>query len=150
MPKISVSQQFDCPPERAFAAVTDFPYLANYIGGIERIDMLTDGPVGLGTRVRETRTMYGREASEEMEITGWEPPHRAVIEAHSHGAHYTSTYTFTPKNGGTNVRLVFDARPQSLGAHLMAFLMRRAVKSVRVMFENDLSDARRHAELDAS
>ncbi len=146
MPKISISEHFAVPPERAFAALTDFANLAGVISGIQRIEVITPGPVGLGTRIRETRTMYGREATEEMQVTEWEPPHAFTLEAHSHGAHYVTRHTLVPKDGGTQVSLEFDAMPKTLGARILAVLMRRMVKSVRVLLEKDLQEAKAAAE----
>lgn len=69
MTPIRMSTTIQAPPERAFAAFADFPHAARSVSGIERIEMLTDGPVGAGTRFRETRIMFGREATEEMKVT---------------------------------------------------------------------------------
>ncbi len=146
MPKISISEHFAVPPERAFAALTDFANLAGVISGIKRIEVLTPGPAGLGTRIRETRTMFGRDAVEEMQVTEWDPPRAFTLEAHSHGAHYVTRHALVPKDGGTQVSLDFRAMPKTLGARILAVLMRRMVKSVRGLLEKDLQEAKAAAE----
>lgn len=149
MPQLTLSETFRCPPERAFAAITDFAHAADFITGVLKMEILTDGGIGLGTRLRETRKMYGREATEEMEITGWDPPRSVTIEARSHGAHYLTTYTVTPTAEGAEVRLDFEARPLTLGAKILSVVFRRAILSVRNMLASDLAEVRSHAETGA-
>jgi len=146
MPRFAITEQFACAPQRAFAAVTDFAAAPGYVSGIDSTEILTPGPLGVGSRIRETRTLYGRSATEEMEISAWDPPRSAVIEARSHGAHYVSSYTVTPRDGGAEVRLVFEARPLTLSARLLSFLTRRMFKGVRNMMIRDLREAKLHAE----
>jgi hypothetical protein len=52
---------------------TDLDGAAERVDGIQKLEKLTDGPVGLGTRFRETRRMFRKEAAEEMEFTAFEP-----------------------------------------------------------------------------
>lgn len=146
MSKLTVSEHFECSPEQAFTAVTDFPNAPNYISGITKTEMLTDGPVGLNSRVRETRTMFGREATEEMEITLWQPPRKVVIEAHSHGAHYISTYSIEPDGSGCNVSMDFEAIPQTIMAKIMSVVMSGMIKSMEKMMLKDMQEAKIHAE----
>ena len=67
------------PPDVVFATMADIARWPEFIGGIERVELLTDGPVRVGTRFRETRTMFGRSASEEMTVAELAPPHRFVL-----------------------------------------------------------------------
>ena len=55
MPTITVSEQFNCPPETAFAVITDFENLADFIDGVVKVKLLTDGPLAIGTRFRSYR-----------------------------------------------------------------------------------------------
>lgn len=147
MRSVRVEVRIEAPAERVFALSTDIPRFGEVVGGIERIELLTDGPVGPGTRWRETRVMHGRRATEEMGITAFDPPRTVTIEADSHGAHYVSTYHFTPEGGGTRVALEFAAHPRSLMSRLMtAVLGRVMLSSVRKALEADLRDVKRAAE----
>ena len=69
---LTVSKQISAPHQAVFEKFTDFAHVAENVRGIERMEILTDGPIGQGTRFRETRIMFNREATEEMEITDWE------------------------------------------------------------------------------
>jgi hypothetical protein len=59
----------DASPGRAFEVFTDLANNATVVRGIEKMEILTDGPIGVGTRFRETRVMMGKQATEGMELT---------------------------------------------------------------------------------
>lgn len=146
MSSFTINQQVDAPPERVFALYADVGNAAKYIDGIERVELLSDGPVGVGTRFKETRRMFNREATEEMEFTHFEPPRRYVVRCDAHGAIYESTFDFTPSGSGTEVQVKFEARPQSLFAKLLSPLSGLMMKPVKKCTEQDLLDIKKHAE----
>ncbi|UCF66468.1 MAG: SRPBCC family protein, partial [Acidobacteriota bacterium] len=123
MTPISVSCDIAAPVEHVFARAVDFAHAAERIEAILAVEMLSEGPVGVGTRFRETRKMFGKEASETMEVSTFEPPRRYVLSAESHGARYRSTFTFEPTGHGTRVTRSFEAIPLTFFARLMSFLM---------------------------
>ncbi len=146
MPGISVSCQVNAPAERVFAHATNFAETASFIEGISKSEVLTDGPVGVGTRFRETRIMFKRECTEEMEITEFEPNERYVLQADSHGSLYVTTITFTPEDGGTNVTMDFRAEAHSLMAKLMTPLAKMMTNTMKKCVESDLACLKEHSE----
>lgn len=129
------------PVEHVFERFSDIPSTAGVISGIESVEMLTDGPVGVGTRFRETRVMFGKEATEEMEFTEYQPPHHYVVEARSHGAHYVSSFDFKSINNGTDVTLTFSATPETVMAKIMSVIMGPMMrKSVSKCLTEDMTD----------
>ncbi|MEO0827006.1 MAG: SRPBCC family protein [Cyanobacteria bacterium J06642_9] len=74
---ISFTSEFEieAPPAQVVAAMVDFDSWHRWMDGLVKIEKLTDGPYGVGTQWRETRKMFGKEASEVFEVTGFEPPH---------------------------------------------------------------------------
>ncbi|OEU90455.1 polyketide cyclase/dehydrase [Streptomyces abyssalis] len=114
--QVTVERRIAAPAGRVWEALTDIEHSAEVIKGIDRIEMLSEGPFGVGTRWRETRTMLGKEATEEMWVTASEAPERCVIEAESRGVHYTSEFLLTPAGGeSTDVRLTFGSRTTEKG-----------------------------------
>lgn len=146
MPTITVSEQFDCPLETAFAVITDFANSTEFIDGIVKVKMLTDGPLNIGTRFRETRVILGREAEEEMEVIELEKPTSLTLYAFSHGTEYHSTYTLEPKEAGTKVTLEFRGQPKTFMAKVMSAIFSRMVGQVADMLQKDLRDAKIEAE----
>ena len=146
MPRLTVSRTIQAPPERVFALATDVPNMTDFVSGITRVELLSPLPVGPGTRWRETRVMFGKEATEEMEIAAFDPPHSFVVEAESRGTHYTSTFTLEPEGGAPRRTVTFAARPLSWTARLLAVFGFAMTRTLRKLLEQDLADLRRIAE----
>lgn len=130
MKSVSITKHIAAPCEAVFARAADFPRAAEHVRGITRVEMLTEGPVGMGTRFRETRVMFGREASEVMEVTAFEPSKRYVVEAESCGCHYRSEFRFKPSGNGTDMEMVFGAQPLTWMAKIMGILMAPMMKKM--------------------
>ena len=64
MPRLHETIDTHLPLDDAFAFVSDFANAPKRIKSILRVNVLTPGPVGVGTRFTETRVMFGREATE--------------------------------------------------------------------------------------
>ena len=124
MPVIRLQRRVAASPQRCFEVFTDIERLADIVPDITKMEKLTDGPVGVGTRIRCTRMMFGREASETMEFVECEPPKGYQLEARSHGAVYLTTYTFQPDGDDTLVNFDFRAKAESLSAKLVSPLLR--------------------------
>ncbi|MYF76963.1 MAG: SRPBCC family protein [Acidobacteria bacterium] len=146
MPSVEVTTTVAASSERVFGAATDLARLPETMSGIDSVEVLSDGPFGEGTRWRETRTLYGKQATEEMWVTGFDPPRSYVVEAESHGAHYRTEITFVPEGDRTRVTFVFGARPLSFFARLFSVFSGLMLKSVRKALEQDLDDLKRVVE----
>ena len=72
MQKIGIARHVDAPVQRVWDLATDLERAPTTLSGVTRVEVLTDGPFAVGTRWRETRTMFGREASEVLEVTAVE------------------------------------------------------------------------------
>lgn len=140
MSTVTVSREIAAPPEEVFRVFSDLHGCADRISGITRAEVLTDGPIGAGTRWRETREMFGREHSEEMEITRFDPPHGYLVEAESCGCHYYTEFKFTPTGTGTRAEMSFRGEPVTLMAKLMMPIGQLFSGSLVRMIEQDLDD----------
>ncbi|MGW0777527.1 SRPBCC family protein [Streptomyces sp. NPDC002835] len=130
------------PPETVWRALTDIQGWESVLSGVERIEVLSSGPFGVGTRWRETRRMMGKEATEEMYVTACEPPERYVVEADSQGAHYVSEFRLlTAGPETTTVRLSFGAEPPGGFMGVLAKLLGGlGARAVRKALAGDLDD----------
>lgn len=146
MPSVEVHTTIAAPPGRVFAVATDLENLPQTMSGIDTVEVLTEGPFGHGTRWRETRTLYGKQATEEMWVTGFDPPRSYVVEAESHGAHYRTEITFAPEGDGTRVTFAFGARPVNFMARLFSVLTWMMMKSLKKAMQQDLEDLKIVAE----
>lgn len=134
-------------PARTFAAFTDLRNAAGNIRNIKHIEVLTDGPIRKGTQFRETRTMFGKDAVETMEITAFDSPNGYSVGCGSCGARFDTDFRFTPVSGGTRVDVSMKTVPTSVFARIMSPLMGwMMLGTMRKCFENDLADIKAVAE----
>lgn len=129
-----------------FEAVSDLEHAAERIGAIKEIEMLTDGPVGKGTRWRETRLMFGKECTEEMEITEFDPPSGYTVSADNCGCRYTTRFSVRPDGAETIVEMSFRATPTSLKGRLLAPMGMLMQPMMKKMVMQDLRDMKAHVE----
>ena len=117
------SVRIDAPAEAVWRTVTDIGRCHEIIPSIRRIEMLGDAPCGLGARWRETRIMFGREATEVLEITEWRPPTEYVVGATSHGCEYRTVVRVRPDGAGCVLEYEFASKPLTIMARIMGALM---------------------------
>lgn len=146
MAQFTISKHVDAKREEVFAIASDFQNASLNIRGIERLEVLTDGPIGPGTRFRETRVMFGKESTEEMEITTFKPPESYTVESDSCGAHYRAEFRFISDIAGTHLRVTFDTRPVNFLAKLMWPLAMLMTGPMKKCIDADLEDIKVAAE----
>ncbi len=150
MTRVAIRRQVAAPREGVFATASDFANAARAVQAIEKTEILTGGPVGVGTRFRETRRMFGRPATEEMTVAAFDPPRGYTLAAQSCGTRYETVFTFTEKDGGTEIEMCFGAEPLTLTAKVMAVVMRPMMKKMIAMCAKDLADIAAAAEAHTS
>jgi hypothetical protein len=138
MKSLLVATRVDAPVDFVFTRALDVPRWPEMIPSIKAVEVLTAGPIQVGTRFRETREMYGRLATEEMEVTAIAAPRGFTLEAHAHGAHYLSRHSFDADGQCTRVRMEFAGRAESLFARMMTPLGWLMTNSVRKLLVADL------------
>src|SRR5262245_49404540 len=108
MATVTVSNQFAAPLERVFGTFTDIEHGPAHVSGIKKLEMLTPGPIHLGSRWLETREVLGRVDSAEMEITAFERNHMYTITHHKAGLRIDTTFWFERSGDGTKVTVEFE------------------------------------------
>ncbi|MRG93396.1 SRPBCC family protein [Polyangium spumosum] len=99
----------DAPPERVFAAMANPEGFGDWMQGFVRAERVTPGDFGVGTEFRETRKMFGREATEHFEVTTCEPGKRLGLRVDgtkgtTGKGEYRFVYDFEPAGTGTLLR----------------------------------------------
>ncbi len=117
--RLFLQQYMDAPPDVVFAMATDVPSWPEHVSGIEKTEVLTDGPIGVDTKFHETRILMKKEATEEMWFTQFEPPHHFTLESNSCGSAFRTTQRFIPQGEGTLVEMEMVTRPVTIMAWIM-------------------------------
>lgn len=144
----TLQEQFSAPPERVFAMLTDLDQAARWMPNFVRIEKLTPPPFGRGTRWREVRKMYGREANELFEVTAYEPGKALELyvdgtQGSSKRGHFRFRYELQPADGRTTVTLA--AEIGGMGA-LMELLGRLFMGAFKKAVVQDLAAMKRYME----
>ena len=143
---VSVHTLIKAPIDDVFAQMLDLEKWPENIADITKVDVLTPGPIGVGTRFRETRIMFGHEASEEMTIAEIDAPNHFLLTAESHGVRYRTEHSLTPVEGGTKVQVNFGGQPVSFGAQFMSLFVWLMSRSVENALAKDLQDLKAACE----
>lgn len=101
-------------PRQVFDFVTASENAPKVVSSVVSMVKLTEGPVRVGTRYRETRLMNGKEAQAELEVVDFEPGQRYVMKNVTEGIETIYRYTFKQENGGTRVDLVCELSASGL------------------------------------
>lgn len=148
MSSLEVSREIAAPAALVWSLITDLDGSAERLSGVESLERISGPEFGVGTRWRETRKMFGREATEEMEVTGVEPGSAYTVEAASHGSRYHSQLQVTPTGEATStLTMRFAAEPQGALAKVMAATLGRLFTgATRKAIAQDLDDIAAAAE----
>lgn len=140
--QIVVQQHINATPERVWQVATGIRSWTEIISGIKAVERLDDSTeFVVGTTWRETRVMFGKEATEVMSVTAIDEGSSYTVEAESHGAHYTSVISLTPSNAGTELSMSFGATTSGLLATIMSKTIGKAFEgSSRKAMAKDLRD----------
>lgn len=144
-----VSHRIAAPAESVWELITDLPGSAGIISAINTVEMLSEpGPFAVGTRWRESRTMFGRQATEVMEVSELTPGESYTTVAESHGARYESTLTVLPETPDScTLTMSFTGEPTSSAGRLMAATVGRLFAgATRKALAQDLRDLAAAAE----
>lgn len=140
--QIDLAKTVAAPPAVAFATVanvTDWPQI---IDSIRSIEVLTPGPIRVGTRLREDRVIFGRDSVQEMQVATIDRPHRLRLFVEHPDLHYELDHLIDAVHGdGCRIMLIFRSRPASpAGRALHPFMTPLLEITLRDELERDLSD----------
>ena len=141
MPEVQVHQQFASPRERVWDLLIAFERYPERIRSYEAVEFDGERREGIGARWRQTRTVFGRLHSQDIEITGWEPPRQLVLAAREAGALYETRYELAAVHGYTEVMMTFSiAATNPVAWVFVTTIGRRLLRSTRVAITQDLAD----------
>ena len=142
MKPLLCTQRSSAPPERTWAVASDFAHAAGRIKAITKVEIVTPGPVGAGTRFREWR---GRQMVD-MEIAAWSPPRSYSLRGYAAGTEFTSEIRCVPDGSGTRLEMEVQVRPQTFGAKLLSPLISLMSRAMVKSCAKDLGDIAAAAE----
>ena len=148
MPGFQTTAKIRLPPQVVFEYITNLDNTPQWLPGVMSVEKLTEGPVSVGTRYRETRQAIGREVQGhvEMEVTRFDPPRRFATSFDQGGYETTYSYSLARDGLGTKVTLECEVEGRgwkSLLAPLAAKAMQRFDKGLLKSLKSAMEGKRR-------
>ena len=97
------------PPDAVFPYLFEADKVPQWTTGLSSYERLDGGALGKGSKFRENLEVSGQKIDAELEITAFEPPHRAESRTEIRGIDVVSTYELTPSGSGTRLTQTIEA-----------------------------------------
>ncbi|MBO6515015.1 MAG: SRPBCC family protein [Bacteroidia bacterium] len=146
--KLSLDIAIDGSREAIWAVISDIENAVDRISGIDKIEIHEKPESGLvGLKWTETRTLFGKSATETMWITEESPNEYYKTRAENHGAIYTSGLRILERDGKNYLEMFFESEPQTFMAKVMSKLMGFMFKKATIKaLQQDLDDIKKAVE----
>jgi uncharacterized protein YndB with AHSA1/START domain len=131
--RIELTVEIARPPEEVFDALTDLEQLPEWQSSA--VSSKPDGPLAVGTRIREQRRMMGREIDNELEVTAYDPPWHFALEGRSGAVPLSVDHELVDDDGNTVLQVHAQAEPGSLFKLAEPMIARTAEQELRADFE---------------
>jgi hypothetical protein len=148
--KIKSVQPIDGSREKIWKVITDISHASENINAIEKVEILEMPPEGIvGLKWRETRTLFGKSASEVMWITEAVKNEYYKTRAESHGSVYTTQLSISGSGTHHVLTMEFESEARTIGGKLMAVIFGMIFKNAtKKAFISDLLDIKKVVESD--
>lgn len=77
--RFEVKRTIGVSKEKAYTGLLDLDSAKNWMQGLVRIERLEEGPLQVGSQWKETRKIFGKEASEHFEVVELNEPDKIVL-----------------------------------------------------------------------
>ena len=114
MPRLKIDYRIDvnASQQDVYDYVSDFSRHGEWAEGL-KVEPVSDGPLAVGSEYRSVGKQLGKDASNSLKITEYDPPIRMSFVASDGKVEFLNELDFQSQNGGTLLkrRLSFDTNP---------------------------------------
>lgn len=114
MTGFNMSEWIARPPKEVFDFISASENAPKIVNSVTSMVKLTEDPVRVGTRYRETRLMHGREQQAELEIVEFEPTRKYAMRNVTEGIETVYQYNLQPERDGTRIDLVCELKAKGI------------------------------------
>ena len=107
------------PPAEVFSWLFEEDKVKQWTGRLQEYEVLGDGTLGSGTKIRRVLTVSGHPLDLELEITRYEPPGFAESHFSTNGIDVVTTYALREADGGTELTQTLEGKASSFKARLL-------------------------------
>lgn len=113
------------PVEEAFSYATDQRNLPRWSPEILSSKKISDGPLEVGTKLKQVRRVGKHEVVTEAEVVEHDPPTRHAVRIQLYGVEATFDFTFKTEPPGTRARMVAVLKGSGIGRLMEKRIARR-------------------------
>ncbi len=127
MSKTNIVVVINRQPAEVFARLTDFSTWPQWIGGLGAMELVSEGPLKVGSQIRDLGNhTQMRESS--MEITAFEPNQTLGLKSSGPPITFLGTFTLQPVDTGTRLTVQYDIHGSRWARLLYTLIFRLTVK----------------------
>ena len=155
-----VTQEIPAAPDQVFSALTNLDDASEWMPGLVRIEPMEPGALHVGSQWRETRKLFGKEATEQFEVTELAAPTRFGLrvdgtKGSSRTGEYLFAYSIEPASRGTTVTLEGEIRGLRgilgvIGKLMLGSYKKMCVKDLQALSDHLSSGGARSVRLPVS
>lgn len=112
------------PPEQVWDYMMDFSQAPRWRNLVRQIDVITKGPLRVGSELLVTFDVMGKVRRAVSEIWAFEPGRRYGVRNTEQNVTGVFEYTLAPESNGTRVTFTCDIRPHRLMWLVLPFMLR--------------------------
>ncbi len=127
--KISEHIHIDKPPENVWAVVSDPGTHTAWRPALAEFRQVSDGPLSVGSHIRERIRWRGRQIEIDDYVTALEPPRRLGVRGGWKAADFELDFVLEPAEGGTDVSFDWSFLPKTFVMRLATPLLGRTLRS---------------------
>lgn len=128
--RIVESIRIERPPEDVWAVVSDLDSHTEWRPSLKEFRQVSDGPLGVGTRIREVLSWRGRTIELDDVVTAFDPPRRLGVRGGWKAADFELDLVLEPAGeDATLVTFDWPFYPKTLYLKLAAPLLRWAMRN---------------------
>jgi hypothetical protein len=111
MIKVELSIDIERPVAEVFAFVTNPANDAKWQEGVIESRMVSPGPMGVGSKLKDARKFLGLKLESELEVTEYAPNKVFGLKVSSGPMQFEIKQSFEAVGGGTRIALVAEGEP---------------------------------------
>ncbi len=106
--------RINAPRDAVWSFMTNLENAPKWIPGVSETRQTSQGPMGTGAVIRETRTIGKRTETYDIKVSAFEPPKRYAAAAQAGKAEFEYTYELAEAGGSTDITMKATARGKGL------------------------------------
>jgi carbon monoxide dehydrogenase subunit G len=134
MIRFELSVDIDRPVHEVWEYLTDPERVPEWQSSAESSHQVSEGPLGVGARLRDERRFMGRRATSDVEVSEYEPERLFTLHGLSGPVRFTVRHRLSDRDGGTRLDVEAEADPGGIGRFVRPMIERAAGHELRADF----------------